>query len=481
MALEQLEPRAVLRWFEALTNIPRGSGNTKAVSDFCVDFAKARNLAYRQDALGNVVISAPAAPGYEDAPAVIVQGHLDMVCAKAPGCEKDLTREGVTPIVDGDWLRAEGTSLGGDDGAGVAIALALLDDPALPRPRLEAVFTVDEETGMYGAAGLDCSGLQGRTVLNLDSEAEGIFTVSCAGGVRANCTWAFPTDKRRAVPVELELSGLTGGHSGVEIDKWRANANVLMGRLLRVLSGYAPVRLVSLEGGEADNAIPTRCKAVLALRPKHLDALVAAVERCRDAFSAEYRVSDPGLELRCAVGGEKKLKMLSAGNSARLIDALTLFPSGIQAMSLDMPGLVETSLNLGMLHLEKGRARMSFSLRSSVASRKTWLKDRVERVCAVTGGRVDFVGEYPAWEYRADSPLRERMVEVYRRMFSAEPQIVAIHAGLECGLLSEKLPGMDCVSIGPQLEGIHTPAERMSLSSLQRTWDFVKEVLKESR
>jgi len=479
--LEHLEPQAVLRRFEELAAIPRGSGHTKAVSDHCAAFAEARGLDCRQDALGNVVISAPASPGYEGSPAVIVQGHLDMVCAKAPGCEKDMEREGVTLRVDGDWLSAEGTTLGGDDGAGVAIALALLDDPSIPRPRLEAVFTVDEETGMFGAQGLDAEGLQGRTVLNLDSEAEGIFTVSCAGGTRANCAWSFPVGKDRGLPVTLEISGLTGGHSGVEIDKGRANANVLMGRLLHELEKHAALRLISLEGGEADNAIPTRCAAHLALRPKKLDALLAVVEHCRAAFAGEYRVSDPSLTLRCEVGGEEKLKALSPADSARLIDALLLFPCGVQAMSLDMPGLVETSLNLGILRLEHGRARMSFSLRSSVASRKELLRERVSRVCALTGGSVAFAGDYPAWEYRAESPLRDRMVEIYRRMFGQEPQIVAIHAGLECGILAGKLPGMDCVSIGPQMEHIHTPDERLSLSSLARTWEFVKEILRESR
>ena len=481
MVLEHLEPRAVLRWFEALSAVPRGSGNTKAVSDFCVRFAQERGLEHRRDALGNVVIVGPAAPGYEDAPTVIVQGHLDMVCAKAPGCAKDMEREGVTLRVDGDWLSAEGTSLGGDDGAGVAIALALLDDPSLPRPRLEAVFTVDEETGMFGAAGLDASGLRGRSVLNLDSEAEGIFTVSCAGGARANCAWDFPTERAEAMPVTLRIEGLTGGHSGVEIDKWRANANQLMGRLLRTLAKHAAPRLISLHGGEADNAIPVRCDCRLALAPEELDALAEAVERCRAEFSGEHRVSDPGLTLSCEAEAVAPLEAVSAPDSLRLIDALTLFPGGIQAMSLDMPGLVETSLNLGILRLEAGQARASFSLRSSVASRKAWLKERVAAVCAVTGGSVEFAGDYPAWEYRADSPLRERMVSVYRRLTGQDPQVVAIHAGLECGLLSEKLPGMDCVSIGPALECIHTPDERMSLSSLQRTWDFVKEVLKESK
>ena len=477
MVLDALEPRAVFRFFEELCAIPHGSGNTKAVSDYCVRFAAARNLEHYQDALGNVIIIAPAAPGYEDVPPVIVQGHLDMVCAKAPGCEKDMAAEGLDLFVDGDFIGARGTSLGGDDGAAVAMILALLDDPSLPHPRLEAVLTVDEETGMFGAKGLDVAPLKGRTMLNLDSEAEGVFTVSCAGGARVRLGWTPAREDVGGLPMTVTVSGLRGGHSGVEIDKGRGNANILMGRVLRAVGERVPMRLKSLRGGTADNAIPLSCEAVIAVNASDAESLYAVIDGLCGALRAEYALTDPGLRLGVAPGQPGPYSVLTEADTARILDALTLTPNGIQAMSFALPGLPETSLNLGMLSLDESGAAMTFSVRSSVASRKRALIEKLRCVASVTGAETTVGGDYPAWEYRADSPLREKMVRLYRALYSAEPQVVAIHAGLECGLLAEKLPGLDCVSIGPQMIGIHTAQERMSVSSMARTWEFVKAIL----
>ncbi len=481
MILDGLEPRSVFRFFEEICAIPHGSGNTKGVSDYCVRFAAARGLEHIQDELGNVVIIAPAAPGYEAAPPIIVQGHLDMVCAVAPGCEKDMAREGLDLFVEGDLIGARGTSLGGDDGAAVAMILALLDDPSLPRPRLEAVFTVDEETGMFGAQGLDVSPLRGRTMLNLDSEEEGVFTVSCAGGARAYLQWTLPCEPVAAQPLRMRVEGLQGGHSGVEIDKGRGNANLLMGRLLRTLRETAPIRLVSLGGGTADNAIPSACDAEIAAAPEDAMALLDAADRLCEVYRKEYAVTDPGVRIRAEMRPTEKLNALGEADTERLLNALALLPNGIQAMSADLPGLPETSLNLGMLRLDGGAAEMTFSVRSSVASRKQEVLARLRCAAAVFGAEFEVSGEYPAWEYRADSPLRERMLRIYERMFGTQPQVLAIHGGLECGLLAEKLPGLDCVSVGPEMLGIHSPAERMSISSMERTWRFVREILKESR
>ena len=404
-----------------------------------------------------------------------------MVCAKAPGCEKDMAREGLELFVDGDRIGARGTSLGGDDGAAVAMILALLDDAALPRPRLEAVLTVDEETGMFGAQGLDVSPLRGRTMLNLDSEAEGIFTVSCAGGARVYLRWTPAREEVAALPLRVTIEGLRGGHSGVEIDKGRGNANILMGRLLRAVDAKAPMRLVSLRGGTADNAIPLSCAAELAVNPEDAEAAYAAVDAMCGALRTELARTDPGVRVGVALGQPGPLRVLTEADSARILDALTLAPNGIQAMSFALPGLPETSLNLGVLTLDDAGAVMTFSVRSSVASRKRALIDKLRCVAAVTGAALEVSGDYPAWEYRADSPLRERMQRIYREMFGAEPKVVAIHAGLECGLLAEKLPGLDCVSIGPDMLDIHTAGERMCISSMARTWEFVKAILKESR
>jgi len=481
MLLDHLEPRSVFYYFEQIAAIPHGSGNTKAISDYCVAFARERALEHYQDALNNVIIIAPAAPGYEDAPAVILQGHLDMVCAAEPGCGRDMAREGLDLFVEGDAVGARGTTLGGDDGIAVAMMLALLDDATLPRPRIEAVFTVDEETGMFGAQGLDVTPLRGRTMLNLDSEEEGVFTVSCAGGARVRLNWTPERESVAAQPLRVTVDGLRGGHSGVEIDKGRGNANVLMGRLLNALRAAAPLRLISAQGGTADNAIPSACSALLCAAPGDAMALLDAADRQCEIFRRELSLTDPDVRVRAELGQSAVFEALGETDTQRLLDALTLLPSGVQHMSFALPGLVETSLNLGMFSLTEDGAAMTFSVRSSVASRKQALIEHLRCCARVTGAACTVSGDYPAWEYRADSPLRERMVAIYRAQYGAEPQVVAIHAGLECGLLAEKLQGLDCVSIGPRMSGIHTPSERLYISSVERTWTFVKQILKESR
>ena len=481
MELDRLEPRAVLRWFAALCAIPHGSGNTKAISDYCVRFAAERGLEHYQDALNNVIIIAPATPGYEAAEPVILQGHLDMVCAAAPDCSVNFSADGLELFTDGDVIGARGTTLGADDGIAVAMALALLDDPSIPRPRLEAVFTVDEETGMYGAQGLDPAPLRGRTVLNLDSEEEGTFTVACAGGARVSLSTIPAWESCPLLPVTLRVDGLLGGHSGIEIDRNRGNAIRLMSRLLRELSKHTSLRLCSLSGGTADNAIPFSCEAKIAVLPGDADAVLAIVERMNGVYRSEFALSDGDVQVSASLGAEQVCTVLTAGDTQRILLALNLVPNGVQAMSAAMPGLPETSLNLGMIDLNDAGFRAAFSVRSSVASRKAAVIDRLR--CAAEASGLDFAvsGDYPAWEYRPDSPLRERMVRIFTEQYGHPPRVVSIHAGLECGILSQKLPGMDCVSFGPDITDIHTAAERLHLASARRVWAFLLEVLKQSR
>lgn len=478
MVLDGIEPRAVMGFFEQLCAIPHGSGNTKAISDYCARFARERALEYHQDELNNIMIIKPASPEYEASPPVILQGHLDMVCEKDADCTIDFMSDGLDLATDGKYVFARGTTLGGDDGIAVAIALALLDSQILPHPRLEAVFTVDEETGMYGAAGLDVSPLQGRVMLNIDSEDEGVFTVGCAGGARACCVFPARRERAELMTAQLCVSGLQGGHSGMEIDKGRGNSNLLMGRVLRALADAAPVRLVSLSGGAMDNAIPLETRAVVALPPENAGVLLSVVEHMDAVLKNELRASDSGVYVSADISSVRPVSAVTAEDSLVIIDALVLFPNGVQEMSMDIPGLVQTSLNLGILKLEEEHLCASFSLRSSVGSQKELLKKKLERIAARLGGSVSFSGEYPAWEYQADSPLRELMVRVYREQYGAEPEIMAIHAGLECGLLAEKLPGLDCVSFGPDLIDIHTCREKMDIESVQRVWAFLLEVLK---
>lgn len=476
--LDHLEPNSVFRFFEELCAIPHGSRNTRAVSDWCVEFAKARGLEYYQDSANNVIIIREAAPGYEAAAPVILQGHLDMVCEKEPDCAKDMAREGLDLAVDGDLVYARGTTLGGDDGIAVAMALAVLDDPSIPHPRLEVVLTTEEEIGMLGAAALGTAPLRGRQLLNLDSEEEGVFTVSCAGGSLTRCALPVTREPFAGTALMVRVSGLAGGHSGAEIHKGRANADVLLGRVLRAMAAETELRLVSAAGGLKDNAIPVQAEAVAVTAAA--DRAKAAAAALAEALKGEYRAADPGLTVELLPTKTVELPMDGA-STRRALCLLACAPNGVQEMSHDIPGLVQTSLNLGIL--ETGAAELSavFCVRSSVASRKEMLHDRLRCLTEALGGTVDISGDYPAWEYCRDSALRERMVEVFREQYGHDPRIEAIHAGVECGLLCGKLPGLDCVSIGPDLTEIHTPRERMSISSVQRVWAFVLEVLRRSK
>lgn len=472
--LERLEPKRVFGFFEELCAIPHGSGNTRAVGDWLMAFAARRGLEAHRDDLGNVIIIREAAPGYEQAPPVILQGHMDMVCEKAPDCGRDMAREGLDLAVEGDTVYARGTTLGGDDGIAVAMALAVLDGEDLPHPRVEAVFTVDEEIGLLGAAGLDVTPLRGRRMLNLDSEAEGVLTVSCAGGNVSRCLLPLTRKPFSGEAVTVTVSGLQGGHSGVEIHKGRGNANMLLGRVLWAIRQRTEMRLLFVAGGQKDNAIPREASGVLLTADA---GCVRAVCREMDAvLKNEYRVSDPGVSVRAAEG--ETGVPLDGDSTDRAICMLTCLPDGVQAMSADIPGLVQTSLNLGILTTEEQTLQAVFCVRSSVASQKAMLTDRLRCLMARLGGSVEVFGDYPGWEYQAESPLRDLTAAVFTEQYGHPPKIEAIHAGVECGLLAGKLPGLDCVSLGPDLTEIHTCRERMHIASVQRTWKLITEILR---
>ena len=472
--LEHLEPRGVFRFFEELCAIPHGSSNTKAVSDWLMDFARERGLEAYQDGLNNVIIIKEATSGYESAEPVILQGHMDMVCEKAPGCAKDMEKEGLDLAVDGDAVYAEGTTLGGDDGIAVAMALAILDADDIPHPRLEAVFTVDEEIGMLGATALDVSMLRGRRMLNLDSEEEGVFTVGCAGGNLTQCTLPLTRAPYAGKALTVTVGGLRGGHSGAEIDKGLGNANMLMGRLLYAASRKAELRLVEVNGGLKDNAIPRETVATLVTTDP--EAVLAVCRELDAQLKNEYRTTDPNVFVTAA---ESTASLpMDDDTTRRVLCFLTCAPNGIQAMSADMPGLVQTSLNLGILKTEKDAVIASFCVRSSIDGQKQMLVERLTCMTEALGGTVEVFGDYSGWEYRPDSPLRELLVEVFTQQYGHAPRIEAIHAGVECGIFSGKLPGLDCVSMGPDRTEIHTCREKLYISSVQRLWTMVLETLK---
>ena len=474
--LAGLEPANVFGYFEKLCSMPHGSRNTKIISDYLVSFAREQGLRYIQDDLNNVILFGEGTCGYEDHPPVILQGHMDMVCEKDADCPIDMEKEGLDVTHDGSFVFAKGTTLGGDNGIAVAYALALLTDKTIPHPPLEVVVTVDEEIGMEGAAGIDLSVLQGRTLLNLDSEDEGIFTVSCAGGARA--TVSLPVERRTVYGpcVRLTVEGLQGGHSGVEIHKNRANANKVMGEFLSRVQKLMPLCLTSFAGGTKDNAIPRSCQATLIALGMHIERINDVAAQLQKEIREQY--DEPEVIVRGddvdAFGGNA----LTTECTSKVIALLCSLPNGVQAWSRDIPGLVQTSLNLGVAKLGEDM-KLTSSVRSSVNQEKNDLLTRLKELADFYEGSYSQMGEYPAWEYKADSKLREIMVSTYEKLYGTAPEVVAIHAGLECGLLSEKLPGLDCVSIGPQMHDIHTSRERLEIASTERTWKFLLEVLKE--
>ncbi len=476
--LSGIEPKKVFKYFEEICAIPHGSGNTKQISDYCAGFAKERGLKYIQDSTNNVIIWKDGTAGYENSAPVMIQGHMDMVCEKEADCDIDFEKDGLRLRLEDGVISADGTTLGGDDGIAVAFALAILDSDDIPHPPLEIVLTVDEEIGMFGAADLDCSPLRSRIMLNLDSEDEGVLLVSCAGGVSAVC--ALPIERKTAegVEISIKIDGLTGGHSGVEINKERANSNRLLGRALNELSKIADYDLISADGGLKDNAIPRASEAKIVVRAADVPKIADFAEKFNKIFGNEYHVSDPELSFTAEEGKTGSFDVMTPDSKKRLIAALVNLPGGIQRMSLDIPGLVQTSLNMGVLETEDDKAVMRFAVRSSVGTEKEELCGRLINLMELLGGTAEFIGDYPAWEYKQDSMLRELMVKVFKEQYGCEPKVEALHAGVECGLFAGKLPGLDCVSMGPDMKDIHTPNERLDVDSAQRTWNYVLEILK---
>ncbi len=475
--LAGLQPADVFGYFEEICSMPHGSGNTKIISDYLVKFAQNQGLRYAQDENNNVIIWGEGTCGMEEHAPVIIQGHMDMVCEKDPDCPIDMDKEGLDVTHDVSYVFARGTTLGGDDGIAVAFAMALLADKSIPHPPLEVVITVDEEVGMLGAASIDLSELKGRVLLNIDSEDEGIFTVSCAGG--ATATLRLPVSRRpvQGPCVKLVVDGLQGGHSGVEIHKNRANANKVMGTFLERIQKRMPLCLVSFGGGAKDNAIPRSCEAKVVALSMELSCINTIAEELQKEIRELY--NEPEATVQAfdvdAMGGNA----LGTEDTAKVIGLVCSVPNSVQAMSTAMPGLVQTSLNVGIAKLAEEELKLTFSVRSSVNAEKQALLGKLRETVEFYGGSYSQMGEYPAWEYKEESVLRDTMVKVYRRMFGKEAEVVAIHAGLECGLLGEKLPGLDCVSIGPEMHDIHTSREKLGIASVERTWEFVKEILKE--
>ncbi|MBR4707113.1 MAG: aminoacyl-histidine dipeptidase [Pseudobutyrivibrio sp.] len=475
--LSNCKPERVFHYFEEICGIPHPSYHEEKISAYLVEFAKAHNLEYYTDDLYNVIMIKEASEGMENAAPIILQGHMDMVAEQDPDCTKDMLTEGLDlEVVDG-YVTAKGTTLGGDDGVAVAMALALLEDETLKHPRLEVIITVSEEVGMEGAAGIDVSMLKGRKLLNLDSEEEGHFLAGCAGGCRMELEYPFKKEQVKGALLSVEVKDCKGGHSGTEIDKGRANATFMVNRILAAALEKSELCMVEFIGGTKDNAIP---RATSAKVVASLDAL-SAMEAEAAAIKNEYAITDPDMKIEIKNEGNVVVDGVNAADTTRMIQLLSAMPDGVQAMSHDIEGLVETSLNLGILSLKEDGLNFSCALRSSVDSAKEALMRKVTMVGNAFGCKISTHGQYPAWEYKRDSSFRDELVALYEEMTGEKAIVETLHAGVECGLLASKLDGLDAVSIGPEMHDIHTPKERLGIASTERIYNYVRRVIEESK
>lgn len=470
------QPERLFHFFEDISAIPRGSSNEKAISDYLVAFAKERGLWYHQDALHNVIIKKPASAGAEDKPAVMLQGHLDMVCEKLAGVDHDFEKDGIDLIVKDGVLTANGTTLGGDNGAAVALMLAVLDDDTLAHPALECVFTTQEETGLTGAAGLDKSLISARTMINLDSEEEGIATVSCAGGMRFTMTRPITRHTASGKLLTIDVSGLLGGHSGTDINKERQNGIILLARLINRVLHETGAQLASFAGGSKDNAIPREVCAVLVCSDADIEKAQSIAEAMAADFAAELVPFEP--DFKCTISAQDgAAEVLSEADAKAFISAICLAPNGVRRRNLKQDGFVVTSLNLGVTRMDDTTASLVFAPRSSVASLQNYTTDCLYLLAETFGFDCDIAGAYPGWSFAEESPIRDTFIASYRELFDADLKIEAIHAGLECGLFSDALPGLDAIAVGPTIRGCHTPDEYLPLDSFERFYSLLTDVL----
>ena len=497
MDINELSPSEVFSYFQEICAIPHGSGNTGMIADYCLEFAKLHGLKARKDAADNVVIFKAGTSGYEDCEPVILQGHLDMVCEKEPDCDIDMSVQSIKACTDGKMVWAEGTTLGADDGIAIAFILAVLASDTIAHPPIQAVLTSDEEIGMLGARDLDTSELTAKRLINIDSESEGILYVSCAGGVRAECDipvvyedavgWVSGGEQddnasdvagNGQVCFEVKISGLAGGHSGVEIHKQHTNAIRLLASLLSHASCAADFRLVSLSGGGKENAIPKEAKAVVSVRSCNATTFEQSIKESAAVWMQEIRATEPYAKIEVEKTDIAADKVLDFKSTANVIYALWLSPDGVYRMSQEIKGMVQTSLNLGTAYLDTDKLVYKYLIRSNTAAGKKLLLERVTTFVKHLSGNVVTMSDYPAWEYKSDSQLRKICVESFTNVYGHEPEVTSIHAGLECGILAGKMPGVDMISFGPTLESVHTPDECMNVASVERTWEYLLEILK---
>ena len=476
--LEQIDYKTIFHYFEEISKVPRGSYHNEKISDYLVQFAKERGIAYRQEECGNVIFRKPASADCRSGKTVMMQGHMDMVCV----CEDDshdFETEGLNLQIHGDWLEAEKTTLGGDDGIALAYILAVFAEDTLTHPALEAVITVDEEVGMEGASVLDASDLKADYLINIDNEEEGVLLVSCAGGASVDVFLEGTLEKQKGTQVEVCLSGLCGEPSGTEIAKHPANASILMGRLLQGVQ--EEIYLQTITGGDKDNVITGKTSATI-LCTGDVSALCDRLQQRKEQLCQEFVAAEPNLSIEIVSGEKKEMEVFSNTFTKQLLDYLNLTITGVQVMSAQVPGMVESSLNLGIVKTELGKIHLAYSVRSQKETYKDHMISQIKALAShifvgETKAEVVVRGEYPAWDYKEDSVLREVMTSCYEKRFEESPRVEGIHAGLECGILLQKLPNLDIVSMGPEIQDIHTVKEKLSISSAKRNYDYLLDVL----
>lgn len=477
--LQDSKAALVFTYFEAISNIPRGSGNERGISNYLADFGRNLGLQVVQDKAMNIIIKKPATKGYEKAPTVIIQGHMDMVCEKNIGTEHDFEKDSLKLEVEGDKIYAKGTTLGADDGIAVAYGMALLADDKIEHPPLEVLLTTDEEAGMTGAMEVSINDVKGKILINLDSEEEGFLLVSCAGGIRTSSS--IKVELESIVDEEIfhiEVRGLKGGHSGTDIHRGRGNANKLLGRVLKDILDNLNMSLVSISGGSKNNAIPREADAFITVGKDEKEKLFTIVKKFNEIFYNELQEQDPGVTISIKddkAGFKDKFTKKCTEN---VINLLHLYPNGVNTMSASIEGLTESSTNLGILRIKNNEVEFDSAVRSSIPSLKDDIVSRIKGITEIIGGNFVSNSGYPAWQYNKSSKIRELCIDVYKKSYNKDPKVYAIHAGVECGLFEEKLGGLDMISFGPNIKDAHTPEENLSISSTERVWMYLLEVLK---
>lgn len=474
--LDALEPKNMFHYFEVISSIPRGSGDEKAISDYMVTFAKELGLWVKQDEVYNIYIKKPATPGYEHLPTVILQGHLDMVCEKNKDTQHDFEKDGLDLYIDGDFIKAKGTTLGADNGIAIAYQMAILADNTLKHPAIEAFMTTSEETGMFGVAGMHPEHLEGKVLLNLDTDIEGEFLVSCAGGIRAYMDLPIQREvQKEGKCYTLMVNKLLGGHSGGDIHLERANATLSLARVLAYLGEHIDLKLCQIAGGSKDNVIPREAEAVICTTADETE-LKDLVATMQDVLTNEYSAQDPDITLSFVPCHETMMPM-NEESTNKVFDFLKLLPNGVVSYSRHIDGLVETSLNLGVVETKEGILHCTSAIRSSVPTKKEAVVTKLVALSKTFGATFTTAGDYPAWEYANESPIRELAAKIYKEVYNKEPDIKAIHAGLECGFITEKMPELDIIAFGPNTYDIHSPNERASISSMQRVYAYLVTLL----